>query len=61
MKLSKPQNVVAQDKSRFKVIVSGRRFGKTTLAIRELCYHARKPNQLCFATYDLRINSRRPP
>ena len=48
MKLSKPQNVVAQDKSRFKVIVSGRRFGKTTLAIRELCYHARLPNQLCW-------------
>ena len=48
MKLSNPQNVVAQDKSRFKVLVSGRRFGKTTLAIRELCYHARKPNQLCW-------------
>ena len=48
MKLSQPQSVVAQDNTRFKVLVSGRRFGKTTLAIRELCYHARHPNTLCW-------------
>ena len=48
MKLSEPQSVVAQDNTRFKVLVSGRRFGKTTLAIRELCYHARHPNTLCW-------------
>lgn len=48
MKLSIPQKTVAQDETRFRVLVGGRRFGKTTLAIRELCYHARKPNQTCW-------------
>ena len=48
MKLSQPQQAVAHDNSRFKILVSGRRFGKTTLAIRELCYHARHPNKLCW-------------
>ena len=48
MKLSEPQKVVAQDHTRFKILVSGRRFGKTTLAIRELCYHAMQPNTLCW-------------
>lgn len=48
MKLSEPQKVVANDHARFKILVSGRRFGKTTLAIRELCYHARHPNTLCW-------------
>jgi phage terminase large subunit len=46
MKLSGPQRKVADDKCRFRVLVTGRRFGKTTLAIRELCYHARIPNRL---------------
>lgn len=45
MKLSEPQKTVAQDPARFRVLVTGRRFGKTTLSIRELCYHARQPNQ----------------
>ncbi len=48
MKLSIPQKTVAQDETRFRVLVGGRRFGKTTLAIRELCYHARIPNQTCW-------------
>jgi hypothetical protein len=48
MKLSNPQKTVATDPSRFRVLVTGRRFGKTTLAIRELCYHARLPNRLCW-------------
>ena len=48
MKLSEPQQVVAKDKSRFKVLVTGRRFGKTTLAIRELCYVARIPGRVCW-------------
>ena len=48
MKLSVPQKTVAQDETRFRVLVGGRRFGKTTLAIRELCYHARIPNQTCW-------------
>ena len=46
MKLSEPQRKVADDKCRFRVLVTGRRFGKTTLAIRELCYHARIANRL---------------
>lgn len=48
MKLSEPQKVVAKDHTRFRILVSGRRFGKTTLAIRDLCYHARNPNTLCW-------------
>jgi hypothetical protein len=49
MKLSVPQRTVADDPKRFRVLVSGRRFGKTTLAIREICYHARIPDQICWA------------
>ena len=48
MKLSPPQKIIAKDPSRFKVVVAGRRFGKTMLSIRELCYHARLPNQEIF-------------
>jgi len=50
MQLSKPQRQVADDKARFRVLVTGRRFGKTTLAIRELCYHARIPKQVVWLT-----------
>jgi hypothetical protein len=45
MPLSKPQQEIAEDSSRFRVVVAGRRFGKTHLAIRELAYHAREPNR----------------
>ena len=45
MPLSKPQQTIADDTSRFKVVIAGRRFGKTHLAIRELCYHARIPDR----------------
>lgn len=48
MRLTKPQQAIAQDDSRFKVVVAGRRFGKTFLSIRELCYHARLPNREVF-------------
>ena len=48
MKLSEPQRMVADDSSRFRVLVTGRRFGKTTLAIRELCYTARIPGRTCW-------------
>ena len=48
MKLSKPQKQVADADSRFRVLVTGRRFGKTTLAIRELCYVARQPGKVCW-------------
>lgn len=45
MKLTPPQKTVANDTHRFRVVIAGRRFGKTHLAIRELCYHARLPDQ----------------
>jgi len=48
LKLSPPQRKVADDTARFRVLVTGRRFGKTTLAIRELCYHARIPGRVCW-------------
>ncbi len=48
MQLSKPQRQVADNKSRFRILCTGRRFGKTTLAIRELCYNAREPNKVCW-------------
>jgi len=41
--LTGPQQEVADDKSRFKVLITGRRrFGKTHLCMRELCKHAAK-------------------
>lgn len=46
MALSRAQNLIAIDQHRFRVVVAGRRFGKTHLAIRELCYHARLPEQI---------------
>jgi hypothetical protein len=45
MPLSNAQDTIAKDQHRFRVVVAGRRFGKTHLSIRELCYHARTPNQ----------------
>lgn len=45
MPLSKAQDAIANDTHRFRVVVAGRRFGKTHLSIRELCYHAREPDQ----------------
>jgi len=49
MALSTPQKAIAEDTTRFRVVVAGRRFGKTHLAIRELCYHARLPGRECWA------------
>lgn len=43
MPLSKAQQTIADDEHRFRVVVAGRRFGKTHLAIRELARHARDP------------------
>jgi len=48
VQLSKPQQIVATDAHRFKVVVAGRRFGKTYLAIRQLCYYARMPDKEVF-------------
>ncbi len=45
MPLSTPQQAITKSSSRFRVVVAGRRFGKTHLAIRELCYHAKEPDQ----------------
>jgi hypothetical protein len=44
MPLSQPQQTIVEDQHRFKVVIAGRRLGKTTLAIREICRHARQPN-----------------
>lgn len=48
MKLSPCQKEVANHPARFKVVIAGRRFGKTFLSIRELCYQARMPNREIF-------------
>lgn len=45
MKLSPAQKNIARDPHRFRVVVAGRRFGKTYLSIRELCYHASQPEK----------------
>ena len=50
MPLSVPQKTVADDLSRFKVLITGRRFGKTTLGIREICKSAStKPGSINWA------------
>ena len=49
MRLSEPQKTVANDTARFVVLCTGRRFGKSTLGIRQLFYHARLPDQNCWA------------
>jgi PBSX family phage terminase large subunit len=46
--LSPAQNNIANDTHRFRVAVCGRRFGKTHLAIRELCKFARMPERECW-------------
>ena len=48
MRLSIPQQTIAQDPSRFKVCCAGRRFGKSFLSMREICYRARHPGQNIF-------------
>jgi len=49
MGLSIPQATVAKSDKRFRTLVAGRRLGKTTLGIREICKHASQPNRICFA------------
>lgn len=48
MQLSSAQQTVANDPHRFKVVIAGRRFGKTFLSIRQLCWEARIPNREIF-------------
>ena len=47
MKLTNPQKTISNDTARFRVVVAGRRFGKTFLAINELAKFARYPVQKC--------------
>jgi hypothetical protein len=47
MILSKPQKTISSDESRFRVVVAGRRFGKSFLSINELAKFARIPNRKC--------------
>ena len=46
--LSPAQRKVTEDKSRWRVVCAGRRFGKTHLAIRELAKFARYPDRLVY-------------
>lgn len=48
MSLTIPQSTIANDTTRFRVVIAGRRFGKTHLAIRELCFNARMPEKEVF-------------
>ena len=43
--LTKPQHRISSSNKRFRVLISGRRFGKTYLAITEMMKYASKPNQ----------------
>ena len=45
MPLTKPQSEVIKDNSRFRVLITGRRFGKTYLAINELAKFASQSNK----------------
>ncbi len=45
IKLTKPQYEVSSSDKRFRVLISGRRFGKTYLCITEMMKYASRPNQ----------------
>lgn len=45
MPLSNPQQSIVTAPQRFKVVIAGRRFGKTHLAINRLCWEARMPDK----------------
>lgn len=51
MPLTQPQQLVAYDTHRFRVVVAGRRVGKSSLAIREMCKYAKEPNKTVWAIY----------
>lgn len=46
MPLSAPQTKIANSNARFRVVLAGRRGGKTFLAMREVCRFASKPNSV---------------
>ena len=59
MALSNAQAKVAHDNSRFKVLITGRRFGKTHLALREIAKFAAIPDSLvlyCAPSYRMAKN-----
>lgn len=45
MPLSVAQQQIANDNHRFRVVVAGRRFGKTHISVREICKAARYPDR----------------
>ena len=45
MPLTKPQKAVTNSKARFRVLITGRRFGKTYLAINEIAKYSSQPNK----------------
>ena len=45
MPLTKPQSKVIKNNSRFRVLITGRRFGKTYLAINEIAKFSSQPNK----------------
>lgn len=45
MPLSNSQKSIVESLQRFKVVIAGRRFGKTHLAINRLCWEARMPDK----------------
>lgn len=51
MPLSPAQQLIANDKTRFRTAVCGRRFGKSFLGMRELAHAAHVPDQLVWAIY----------
>jgi hypothetical protein len=46
--LSKPQRQIIESEARFRVLITGRRFGKTFLCIQELAKFSRYPNRKCW-------------
>ena len=47
MQLTDIQKTILSDDTRFKILVAGRRFSKTFIAINSLAKHARYPNKKC--------------
>lgn len=51
LQLTKIQKEILNDNTRFVVLVAGRRFSKTFIAINSLAKHARHPNRKCMAVF----------
>ena len=51
MPLNAGQLDISRSDRRFRVAICGRRFGKTHVAIRELCHAASQPNRECWAVF----------